>query len=143
MTHSVPRFSRICALILSSVVVPLSAQSPAQCDLAGLWVNAQDKTLAIEMTTVNDTWSGSVVRSTEPDMPVGFVMMRDFKFNARDQRYKGRMVRPSGREVSGDLRCEKDGTLRVTGGVAFLRRSIVLRREPADRPPSTSPPSGA
>ncbi len=123
-------FARALASLSTVWVLGVGAVSAdvAPCQLAGEWVR-DDGVQRIELYQSDAHWFGRIVSSSEKGVTPGFVMLKNFAYDAKAGQFKGTLVVPtSGMQASGDLVCTGDERIKVTGHKLFLSKSYTFTK---------------
>jgi hypothetical protein len=126
-----PLLSALLAVVAASIVLPSAAAADVvPCQLAGEW-ERDDNVQRIELYQSHAQWFGRVLQTSEKNVASGFVMLRNFAFDAKAGHFKGTVVVPtSGMQASGDLACIGATQIRVTGHKLLFSKSHVFTKTP-------------
>ena len=102
------------------------ASTRAECELTGRW-QASDGDGVIEFVRDGDVLTGVVVVPRDPEVPVGFAMLRDLRYNEAEGRYDGEMA-IGDRRLGAEVRYVSVDEIEVKGKMGFFSRSFRWTR---------------
>ena len=104
------------------------ATDETPCQLAGAWTR-DDNVQNIELYQTGNQWFARLLSSSENGAKPGFVLFREFSYDARKDAFVGTVVVPtSGMQASATLVCIGESRFKVTAHKFFMTKSFGFHR---------------